>query len=177
MGLSERNESFITAYEKGSFSTRLWQSQQPDYNRLFMTILFCLFVVCLLLAVVAGVHTYSAVSGEQAKANERRLSTSLIANEIKGSDRLASVASGTGPEGPSLVLRETANGETYETRFYLYKQHIVQEYKASDSPYSPNDATSVVASNSFSFEYDEGLLTVFTDGGVSKVDLRSAREA
>lgn len=176
-GLSDRNQSFIEAYEKGSFSTRLWQLHQADYNRLFLTALFCVFVVCLLLIVVIGVSTYTSVSSDQTLANDRRLATSFIVNEVRANDELSSVASGMGPEGPSLVLTSSIEGEDYETRFYLYKRNIMQEYKQANRPYVPEEAVTVVPSNTFSFEYDDGLLTVYTDGGVSKVDLRSAAEA
>ncbi len=175
--LSAQNSSFINAVEAGAFSSKLRFARQPDYNRMFMALLFCLFVVCLLLAVVVGVHTYSTVSADQAKGNASRLATSFLVNDIRANDALDAVATGTGPEGPSLVLIERLENATYETRLYLYKNNIVQEYTKAGSPYAPAQATPVVASRMFHFEYADGLLTLVTDQGTSKVALRSVKGA
>ncbi len=175
--LSAQNSSFIEAVEAGVLSAQMREARQADYNRVFMGLLFCLFVIVLLLVIVVGVHIYGVVSSDQVDDSAERLATSLLVNDVRASDSWDSIASGTGPEGPSLVLVERVNGESYETRIYLYQEQIVQEYRRAGDAYRPAEATPIVSSRTFSFEYADGLLSLITDEGTSKVALRSVRGA
>ena len=66
---------------------------------------------------------------------------------------------------------------TYETRFFLADGWLVQQYAVEGSPVSTQGATRLAASGSFSFELDEGLLTVSCDAGTARVALRSGGES
>lgn len=142
----------------------------------FTVALFALFVVALLLAILAGTGVYRALRAADGAASGERLSTSLIANAVRATDAAGSVSAAEGPEGPSLVLTEHLDSGDYQTRFYLYRGFVVQEYALADAPLAPDAATPVVESASFSFELDEGsgLLRVSTDAGEVLVALRSA---
>lgn len=142
----------------------------------FTVALFALFVVALLLAILAGTGVYRALRAADGAASDERLSTSLIANAVRATDAAGSVSAAEGPEGPALVLTEHLDSGDYQTRFYLYRGFVVQEYALADAPLAPDAATPVVESASFSFELDEGsgLLRVSTDVGEVLVALRSA---
>lgn len=142
----------------------------------FTVALFALFVVALLLAILAGTGVYRALRAADGAASDERLSTSLIANAVRATDAAGSVSASEGPEGPALVLAEHLDSGDYQTRFYLYRGFVVQEYALADAPLAPDAATPVVESASFSFELDEGsgLLRVSTDAGEVLVALRSA---
>ena len=142
----------------------------------FTVALFALFVVALLLAILAGTGVYRALRAADGAASDERLSTSLIANAVRATDAAGSVSAAEGPEGPALVLAEHLDSGDYQTRFYLYRGFVVQEYALADAPLAPDAATPVVESASFSFELDEGsgLLRVSTDAGEVLVALRSA---
>ena len=85
------------------------------------------------------------------------------------------VSVGAGPEGRSLVLTERLANGTYETRIYLYRGQVVEEYSVAGTPYTPDKATPVVATGTFDFTYSQGLLTIVTDEGRAEVALRSVR--
>lgn len=142
----------------------------------FTVALFALFVVALLLAILAGTGVYRALRAADGAASDERLSTSLIANAVRATDAAGSVSAAEGPEGPALVLTEHLDSGDYQTRFYLYRGFVVQEYALADAPLAPDAATPVVESTSFSFELDKGsgLLRVSTDAGEVLVALRSA---
>lgn len=142
----------------------------------FTVALFALFVIALLLAILAGTGVYRALRAADGAASDERLSTSLIANAVRATDAAGSVSAAEGPEGPALVLTEHLDSGDYQTRFYLYRGFVVQEYALADAPLAPDAATRVVESASFSFELDEGsgLLRVSTDAGEVLVALRSA---
>lgn len=171
--LTAANSSFMEAVEAGSLSAQLRDADHADYNRLFMALLFSIFLIALLFAVVVGVHTYSEIAADQTGTNDDRLALSLLANDIRANDAIEAVASGTGPEGPSLVLIERLDSGTYETRFYQYNDHIVQEYTLVGEPYRPTAATTIVKSYNFGFKYSGGLITLTTDEGIAHIAVRS----
>ena len=103
-----------------------------------------------------------------------RLGLSLINNSIHLNDVANAVGVGNGPEGQSLVLTENLDSGSYETRIYSYQGTIVEEYAAAGTAYTPEKARDVVASSTFDFEYANGLLTVYTDQGATRIALRSA---
>lgn len=174
--MSLRRTSFIDAVEAGVLSAKMREERQPDYNRTFTGLLFSLFIVALLIAIVVGVHVYSALSADRTATDDERLAMSLLVNDVRANDAVGSIAMGQGPEGHSLVLLERLPVGTYETRIYQYKNHIVQEYAMAGAAYTPESATQIVESRRFDFSYAKGLLTLTTDQGITSVALRSVIE-
>lgn len=152
------------------------QRQLGQHARVFTVILFCCFVVVLLLAILAGTNTYKSLYTMNEETNNERLSLTLLTNTVRANDSAQAVGEGQGPEGKSLVLSEEAAGNTYETRIYQYQGNIVEEYAIASKDYNPNRATVVTASEQFDFEYANGLLTLYTDAGHAQVALRSVEE-
>lgn len=144
-----------------------------DNTHTFTALLFAVFVMVLLLAIVAGTRVYSGLRAIQTSANESRLGVGLITNMVRSNDAANAVAVGEGPEGRSLVLREKLESGTYETRIYLYKGNIVQEYTLQGTAYAPERATPIVESSTFSFTYEAGVLSITSDQGTTQVALRS----
>lgn len=149
------------------------EDTKEDKSHTFTALLFAVFVIMLLLAIVAGTRVYSGLRGLQTSANGTRLGVSLISNMVHSNDSASSVATGQGPEGRSLVLREELESGTYETRIYLYQGYIVEEYTLEGSAYTPERASQIVESSTFSFSYEDGLLSISCDQGTSEVALRS----
>ena len=78
--------------------------------------------------------------------------------------------------GAALLLRENADGETYETRIYLYEGALREEYGTADAALDPQDAERIVDAKSFSVEQVRpGLLVVSTEYGSADIALRSGR--
>ncbi len=141
-------------------------------KRAFPTLLLAVFFAALLMALISGVTVYKAVSADQQASGAQREGAGLICNVVRANDSKGAIAQGQGPEGKSLVVAEPLDSGTYETRFYLYKGKVVQEYSLAGSGYTPEKATEVTASDSFDFSYSNGLLTVTTDQGTAEVALR-----
>lgn len=144
-------------------------------RRLVPAVLYLLFVLALLVALMVGALTYRAVLAQRASVDEGRTAVSLLSGYVRANDAAGAVGEGQGPEGPSLVLSESDQADTYETRIYLYKGAIVQEYAIAGTPYAPEEATKVVDSSTFSFAYHDGLLAISCDQGCASVALRTAQ--
>ena len=130
-------------------------------RRLLPAVLYLLFVLALLGALVVGGITYRTVAAQKADVDANRTALSLLSGYVRADDAAGAVGQGQGPEGPSLVLSESDQAGTYETR--------------TGTPYAPDNATKVVDSSTFSFAYRNGLLTIDCDQGTATVALRSAQ--
>ena len=174
--MSSKRTAFMEAVEAGVLSAQARAGRQPDYNRVFMGLLFSLFVVALLISIVVGVHVYNVLAADRAKAEDDRLALSLLVNDVRAADAVDSVAVGRGPEGRSLVLVERLESGTYETRIYQYQQRIVQEKTQAGAHNIRSTPPTVVPSPRCEFEFSRGLITIRTDQGISSVALRSGLE-
>ena len=97
---------------------------------------------------------------------------------MHAADAAGAVSVGEGPEGAALLLRENADGETYETRIYLYEGALREEYGTADAVLAPQDAERIVDAKSFSVEQVRpGLLVVSTEYGSADIALRRGRGA
>lgn len=170
----QTNNTFLDALSSGVFS-KARNEQAGGPGRIFTGVLFIMFIIVLLLAVLAGVGLYKALNEMREATDATRLSLSLISNDVRAADSIDAVAVGVGPEGNALVLRENLSTGRFETRIYLYNGSIVEEYALQDSAYTPQKATVLTKSETFSFSYRNGLLTVLTDQGTANIALRSVR--
>lgn len=150
-------------------------SDQGRGGRFFTTLLFAVVTLFLMVAFLVGMSAYHSTDTMRTDADKMRLGLSLISNSIRTNDMTDAVGVAQGPEGPALVLTEHADNGTYETRLYLYQGNVMEEYSRAHTSFTPDRAREVVASESFDFEYKNGLLTIYTDQGSTSVALRSVR--
>lgn len=151
----------------------LEQKKPSRIKKMFPALILAVFFVMLLLALISGVLVYKYVTDTQAQNSTQREGAGLIVNAVRANDTDQAIAVGNGPEGRSLVVLESLDSGTYETRYYLSNGKILQEYSLAGSPYTPEKASEVVDSSTFEFSYSHGLLTVTADEGTSEVALRS----
>ena len=142
-------------------------------SRIPSLILFALFIIVLLIALVAGVRAYSSLVAEGDDANEHRYANGLITNSIRAMDSYASIRQGQGPEGPSIVMMEYTDAGFFETRIYLWEGQVILEFAPSGDAYSPSRGTRLIDSSTFDFVLEPGSLQVTTDEGSTEIALRS----
>ena len=165
------------ALSQAPFSEAKRSQAAGSSGHMFTALLFALFVIALLLAVVAGTNVYRNLNDVRSGADEARLGLTLLDNNVRANDAADAIAAGTGPEGRSLVLVERLDSGTYETRIYRHEGNIVEEYALADAAYTPEKAVVICPSDVFDFSYGNGLLTITTDQGSADVALRSVSEA
>lgn len=148
---------------------------RKSLDGVFSVALFLVFILVVLISLVLGTRIYRRLNEQQNMIDESRLSMNLLVNSVRAFDAADCIAQGEGPEGEALVLVERLRSGTYETRIYLSEGYVVEEYAVAGRPYVPERATRIVPSSTFSFTYENGLLTIVTDAGSSEVAVRSAR--
>ena len=162
--------AIVSAFER---SKR--KQEKRTSAHVFAIVLVALFFVVLMGCLAVGVGLYSNVSNLQAQANDTRMQSGLLATLIRANDAADALEVGVGPEGDALVLVERLDSGTYETRIYRYQGAIMQEYAIAGHPIDPDNAIKIEDSDTFEFSYENGLVTVITDGGAWSVALRSVQ--
>ena len=142
-------------------------------SRIPSLVLFALFIIVLLIALVAGVRAYSSLVTEGEDANEHRFANGLITNSIRAMDTYGSIREGEGPQGPSIVMMESTDAGFFETRIYLWQGEVILEFAPSSEPYTPTRGTKLLDSDTFEFTLDPDLLTVTTDEGTTDISIRA----
>ena len=66
--------------------------REGDFGRVFTGMLFALFVVALLMAILVGTDVYRGLYREGAAADDQRLSLTLLANDVRANDQIDAVA-------------------------------------------------------------------------------------
>lgn len=66
--------------------------REGDFGRVFTGLLFALFVVTLLAAILVGTNVYRALHQEGEAADNQRLSLTLLANDVRANDQIDAVA-------------------------------------------------------------------------------------
>ena len=148
-----------------------------NYFVLFEIALFVIIIGLLMVTLSAGVNVYRNISEQRWADEQNRTGLTLIANSVHITDSIDAIGVGEGPEGQALVLTEVFSTGAYETRIYLYQGNVVEEYAVAGTPYTPERATPLVQSDTFTFSYAENLLTVNTERGSQQIMLHSVRKA
>ena len=148
------------------------------WMHLYPLLLFAIIVLSLLFLVMTGTGLYSAVVDSQTRNREARAALSYLAARVHAADAAGAVSVGEGPEGAALLLRENADGETYETRIYLYEGALREEYGTADAALDPQDSERIVDAKSFSVEQVRpGLLVVVGFSAVALFSILPAADA
>ena len=66
--------------------------QERDFGRVFTGLLFALFVATLLMAILVGTGVYRVLHQEGAVADNQRLSLTLLANDVRATASIWSLA-------------------------------------------------------------------------------------
>lgn len=162
---STKSDAMVTIGKKGA--------HREQTKGIAPIILFALFVILLLLALVAGLRSYAAEVASSDESKATRLSVGFLANTVRSFDSTGFVSTGEGPEGEALVLVEHTPAGDFETRIYAYQGSLLQEYALADADYAPQSATVLFQTDEFDFSVSGNLLTIKTQAGTANVALRS----
>lgn len=173
--MNSQNKTYrVIQSQQQRISVGALHSGRADHTGQYFTlVLFGVFVILLLMALWMGTVAFRTINTMQSTTDDARLALNSLQNRVRAFDEAGSFGTGEGPEGKSIVFTYRLEAGDYETRLYLYQGALVQELAFSTDPYVPMTATKIVETSTFSFQYEDGLLTVTTDQGSAKVALRS----
>lgn len=106
--------------------------RERDFGRVFTGLLFALFTVTLLMAILAGTGVYRALHHESEVADDQRLSLTLLANDVRANDQIDAV--GRAWVTDEAVEVETAAVDSATGRASLAAVEVEPEGNLLDGP-------------------------------------------
>ena len=146
------------------------------WMHLYPLLLFAIIVLSLLFLVMTGTGLYSAVVDSQTRNREARAALSYLAARGACGGRGGLFPLGKAPRARALLLRENADGETYETVFIYMKARCGRNMGRQMLRWTRRTQNASWMQNRASVEQVRpGLLVVSTEYGSADIALRSGR--
>ncbi len=146
---------------------------------LFTMMLFLVFVLCALFAVLTGGQVYENINARMSDNYTSSVALQYVANKVRQNDQ-AGMVRVLDVDGTSVLeLNQELDGCRYYSWIYYYDGSIRELFTSADSGLGLQDGIGILECGGLSFQAENGLLTVETagDGGGKLVlSLRSAEE-
>lgn len=136
---------------------------------LFVLSLFCVFAISALALVNIGATVYQNIVKETDNNFDMRTSLSYVATKVRQCDQQNAVSVEPLSGQDALVLRETIDGDAYETWIYHYDGKLYELFTTAGAQFTPQEGTDLMEIKSFTIRQpQEGqlLLEAVNDQGV-----------
>lgn len=127
---------------------------------LFVLALFCVFAATALMVVLIGANVYKSTVQQMDKGYTQRTSLAYIATKVRQNDARDSVYVVEREGGNALVLRQTIDGQPYETWIYHYDGALREVFHPAGAAPGDEAGQAVVEASAFQVEAQNGMLAV-----------------
>lgn len=104
---------------------------------LFVFVLIGLFALSALTLTLIGTRVYRRATDTAAQVGSSQMVLSYLGNKIRTFDTQDAVRLETRDGLPVLCLRETLDGEVYETLIYVYRDMLWERFAAAEDAFDP----------------------------------------
>lgn len=143
-------------------------------GRPFLLVLFGVFAVVMLAALLLGLQGYRAIVADSAEADEQRLAYGSLVNTVKAFDSTDAFSVNEYEGNDVLSMVQQTSGGTYLMLLYVHDGMLMQQYSvAYDAAVDPETAHPLFATDTFRVAYENDLLTLTTDIAKPTIYLRT----
>lgn len=143
-----------------------------DVTTVFILLLGCIFIFCVLAVLLLGVDVYRGVAQRGLDGYGERTCLAYIAAKVRHTDREGAVAVSDFEGIPALELTETYGDVEYVTMIYLWEGNICELFFEKSLGLPPSAGNPIAEAKSLDFqETDEGLIVIECDAGGGDVSL------
>ena len=133
-------------------------------NTLFTMLLFLVFVLCALFAVLIGGKVYENINARTEATYRGDVALSYIANKVRQGDE-AGLVELTEMDGTTVLqLKQEINGSVYVTDIYYKDGKLWELFTDAESGLGVNDGYEILECDEVVMRMDGRLLSVETDG-------------
>lgn len=148
--------------------------KKESHITVFLTlVVFAVFAVCLLLALLSGAEVYKNLHDRGAEQYAQRVAAQYLTTRVRQSQTVR-VEDFCGHQ--ALTMEEEIDGDVYLTRVYCYDGTIRELYSEETAPVAPEDGASIDQGANLTFSLDNGLLTVTIDEDLLILRIPTGRE-
>ena len=117
----------------------------------FVFFLIGLFAVASLVLTLIGLQVYRHVTDSASLNSESQMILSYIGNKVRTFDSQGDVAIETRDGLPLLSLRETLDGQLYETNIYAYQGAVWESLVPAGDAFDPENGEQLVMAQSLQY--------------------------
>ena len=152
--------------------------REHSVSGLFAFVLVGLFTLLSLTIILASIRSYRAMGDSARFVTQERIALGYVSGKLRASGDQKNVSFREEQGIKLLVIRDEADGETYETRIYSDGGILFEQFCDVSVPFSPDDGERIASLPGFTF-YGEGARIILrahlSDGtvAVTSVALRA----
>ena len=133
-------------------------------GRPFLLVLFGVFAIIMLLALLVGLQGYRAIAADRNGTDEQRLAYGSLVNTVMAFDSVNAFSVSEYEGNDVLSMTQRTPGGTYLMLLYVHDGMLMQQYSvANDATIAPDAAHPLFATDTFRISYENDLLTLSTD--------------
>ncbi len=157
------------------------EQKQLKIGSLMALMIFGAFAVCLFLVLLMGTDSYKRMMERDRYTYEKRTAVQYLTTRVRQSDIADSIAVMDFDGADALVLSETFEDETYETKLYCYDGWLMELYAEQGSDLLPMDGERILELKELKLSLEDSLLQaklILPDGAERSlcIKLRGGRE-
>ncbi|WP_338546799.1 DUF4860 domain-containing protein [Emergencia sp. JLR.KK010] len=134
--------------------------QKNHLEGLIALLLFGVFAVCLLIALLAGADAYNGLTTKDRIAYDSRVCGQYIATQVRQNDDMNSVSVTDFGDGNALSLAKEIEGNTYVTLIYSYDGYLMELFCAEGAQLAPEDGEKIMPISKFSLSMKGSRLEI-----------------
>lgn len=128
------------------------KGRSHSVDTIFVLTLFCVFAVAVLLALIMGTRTYSAISDRADETYYSRTALSYIVEKVRHNDEQGSVFVSEFSGIPALELRTEFDGVSYSTYMYIYEGNVCELFCETGLDLSADAGIPIIPGSDLRFE-------------------------
>lgn len=125
----------------------------------FVLVLFCVFVITILLVLMTGANVYKQTSKTMAEGFDKRTCVSMLIQKIRNYDSEGAISVKDIDGCNALVFSENISGDEYVTYIYYYDGNIKELFVPEKYDFKASDGNDLMTASGFTATIDDKLLT------------------
>jgi len=131
--------------------------KKSSLTGVLVLLVFAVFMVSVLFVLLSGADTVQKLTNRDQRTYNHRTAVQYVAMRVHQADEAGAVSVKSG-EVPALVLTETIEGQTYETRIYYCDGYLREMFCMAGANLSPEFGEEILPMNDFKISMEDSLL-------------------
>jgi len=131
--------------------------KKSSLTGVLVLLVFAVFMVSVLFVLLSGADTVQKLTNRDQRTYNHRTAVQYVAMRVHQADEAGAVSVKSG-EVPALVLTETIEGQTYETRIYYCDGYLREMFCLQDADLAPEFGEEILPMAGFDVSLEGALL-------------------
>ena len=134
--------------------------KKSNMSGVLVLLVFAVFMVSVLLVLLSGADTVQRLTQRDQRSYHRRTAVQYISTRVRQSDLVDAVDTGSSDDISMLILTESINGRSYQTKIYCYDGYLREMFCAAGLEIEPEFGEEIVPMNGFEAHRDGNTVRI-----------------